>query len=168
MTVPETGVTIAVAPPASPQAQQALRAYYHDIVERYYQRPTTEAEIDEVLVNEPSDDLQPPAGWLWVATLDGQAVGCIGLRYVTEDGDVRVGELTRVYVSSAARRQGLGSKLLAVVEQQTRADGVTSLRLDVRTDLVEARALYARHGFREAPAFNDSPYAGHWLRKALG
>jgi ribosomal protein S18 acetylase RimI-like enzyme len=57
---------------------------------------------------------------------------------------------------------------VAVVEQRARADAIASLRLDVRTDLVEARSLYARHGFRESPAFNDSPCAGHWLRKALG
>ena len=72
-----------------------------------------------------------------------------------------------MFVSGTVRRQGLGGRLLTVVERQARADGVTSLRLDVRTDLVEARALYTRHGFHEVPAFNDSPYAGHWFRKTL-
>jgi ribosomal protein S18 acetylase RimI-like enzyme len=161
-----SSVTVAVMKPAEPQARQALRDYYHDIGGRYYGRPMTEAEVDEVLTDSPDDDLRPPTGWFWVATVDERVAGCVGLRYVTEDG-VRVGEVTRVYVAATARRQGLGGRLLGAVEQQAMADGVTALRLDVRTDLVEARALYTRHGYQEAPAFNDSPYAGLWFRKTL-
>ncbi|MFD0597980.1 hypothetical protein ACFQZ4_41665 [Catellatospora coxensis] len=41
------------------------------------------------------------------------------------------------------------------------------LRLDTRDDLVEARALYARCGFAEVPAFNDAPYAHHWFAKPI-
>ncbi|GAA3212648.1 GNAT family N-acetyltransferase [Dactylosporangium siamense] len=163
---PGTGLVVAVVKPEEPLARQALRDYYHDIGGRYYDRPMTGAEVDDILTEEPDEDLRPPTGWFWVATREDHVAGCIGLRYVTEDG-VRVGELTRVFVSGAVRRQGLGARLLDVVERQARADGVTSLRLDVRTDLVEARALYARHGFHEVPRFNDSPYAGHWFRKAL-
>ena len=166
MTADSDTVVVAVVRPAEAPARQALRDYYHDIAGRYYGRPLAETQIDEILTEEPDEDLQPPTGWFWVATRDDRVAGCIGLRYVVEDG-ARVGELTRVYVSGAVRRQGLGGRLLAVVERQARADGVTSLRLDVRSDLVEARALYARHGFHEVPAFNDSPYAGHWFRKTL-
>ncbi|MEV0136048.1 GNAT family N-acetyltransferase [Dactylosporangium sp. NPDC050688] len=173
MVVPDASIVVAVTKPAEPQAQRALRDYYHDIGGRYHGRPMTEAEIDGILTEDADEDLQPPTGWFWVATLGERVVGCIGLRYVTEDGTrvgedrTRVGELTRVYVSAAVRRRGLGARLIGTVEQQAAADGVTSLRLDVRTDLVEARGLYTRHGFHEAPAFNDSPYAGHWLRKTL-
>jgi GNAT superfamily N-acetyltransferase len=167
MTADPDTVVVAVVRPAEAPARQALRDYYHEIAGRYYGRPTTEAEIDTILAEEPDEDLQPPTGWFWVATHGDRVAGCIGLRYVVEDG-ARVGELTRVYVSGAVRRQGLGGRLLGVVERQARSDGVTSLRLDVRTDLVEAHALYARHGFHEVAAFNDSPYAGHWFRKTLG
>ncbi len=166
MAVPDTSIVIAVVKPAEAPARQALRDYYHDIGGRYYGRPLTEAEIDEILTDEPDEDLQPPTGWFWVATRRDRVAGCVGLRYVTEDG-TRVGELTRVYVSGTARRQGLGGRLLTTAEDQARADGVTGLRLDVRTDLVEARALYTRLGYHEVAAFNDSPYAGHWFRKAL-
>ncbi|MFF5228027.1 GNAT family N-acetyltransferase [Dactylosporangium sp. NPDC000521] len=164
--VPAARLTVTVVAPAHPQAREALRAYYHDIGGRYYDRPLTEAEVDGILTEDPDEDLQPPTGWFWVATVDTAVAGCIGLRYVTEDGR-RVGELTRVYVSDRVRRQGVGARLMTVVERQALADGVTSLRLDVRSDPVEARALYARHGFHEVPAFNDSPYAGHWFRKSL-
>ncbi|NYV79008.1 GNAT family N-acetyltransferase, partial [Streptomyces sp. UH6] len=39
--------------------------------------------------------------------------------------------------------------------------------LDTRSDLVEARALYARLGYRETPPHNDGVYAEHWFAKDL-
>ncbi|PWU62123.1 GNAT family N-acetyltransferase, partial [Micromonospora globispora] len=53
------------------------------------------------------------------------------------------------------------------VEEQARAAGADRIRLDTRADLVEARALYARHGYVEIPAFNDGQYAEHWFEKTL-
>jgi hypothetical protein len=44
---------------------------------------------------------------------------------------------------------------------------VATLRLDTRSDLTEARRLYARHGYREVPAFSQGPYADHWFEKTL-
>lgn len=29
------------------------------------------------------------------------------------------------------------------------------------------RAMYARLGYREVPAFNDAPYVDHWFEKRL-
>jgi ribosomal protein S18 acetylase RimI-like enzyme len=168
-------VQILAEMPDSLNARQALRAYFTEIVERYQGRPTNDTEIDQVLLDESSDELRPPTGAFWVATLGGQIVGCAGLRYDSyidpagaEAAHPTLGEVTRVYVSSAARRQGLGSKLLDTVERHARERGISRLRLDVRGDLVEARALYARRGYREVPRFNDSPYADHWFMKDLG
>jgi hypothetical protein len=39
--------------------------------------------------------------------------------------------------------------------------------LDTRSDLVEARALYARLGYAETEPHNDAPYAEHWFGKSL-
>jgi hypothetical protein len=41
------------------------------------------------------------------------------------------------------------------------------MRLDVRGDLVEARAMYAQLGYREVPRFNEHPYVEHWFEKRL-
>ncbi|THA38335.1 GNAT family N-acetyltransferase, partial [Streptomyces sp. A1136] len=52
---------------------------------------------------------------------------------------------------------------------RARALGLSLLRLDTRHDLVEARGLYAKHGYREVPAFHHrSPYAERWFAKELG
>ena len=48
-----------------------------------------------------------------------------------------------------------------------RARGLTRLRLDTRTDLVEAWALYAATGYAEVERFNDEPFAEHWFEKRL-
>jgi len=42
---------------------------------------------------------------------------------------------------------------------------VTRLRLDTRRDLVEARQLYARHGYTEVRPFSHGPYSDHWFVK---
>jgi len=152
-----------IVSPDEERSRAVLRAYYRDIVGRYYGRPVTEAELGLALADEPSDDLQLPSGLFWLATEGPNVLGCAGLRLLPES----VGEVTRVYVEHQARGRGIGARLLAEVEQAARDRGLARLQLDTRTDLVEARRLYARHGYREVPAFNDSPYAGHWFAKDL-
>jgi L-amino acid N-acyltransferase YncA len=67
----------------------------------------------------------------------------------------------------AARRRGLGSLPLSRLEDHARDHGVATLRLDTRRDLVEARRLYARHGYREVRPFSHGPYSDHWFEKTL-
>src|SRR5205085_8818400 len=52
-----------------------------------------------------------------------------------------------------------GSRLLREAEQHAKRHGTETLRLDTRDDLVEACALYARHGYSEIPAYSRRPYA---------
>ena len=148
-------------PPASAAARQVLRAYFAEVASRYYGRPATEEEVAAAMREEPSDDLAPPGGLLLVAVQDGAVLGCAGLRLLPGG----IGEVTRVYVMPAARRRGLGSRLLDELETHARDHQVTTLRLDTRRDLVEARQLYARHGYRETTPFSHGPYSDHWFVK---
>lgn len=52
-------------------------------------------------------------------------------------------------------------RLMEALEAISRNRGLNTLRLDTRTDLVEARRLYARLGYREVTPFNDGAYAEH-------
>ncbi|MGW0434182.1 GNAT family N-acetyltransferase [Micromonospora sp. NPDC003197] len=158
-----TPLSFEIASPEEARSRVVLRAYYRDIVGRYYGRPATETEIDMVLADEPSDDLQLPSGLFWLATEGPTVLGCAGLRLLPD----AVGEVTRVFVVPEGRGRGIGARLLAEIEQAARDRGLARLQLDTRDDLVEARRLYARHGYREVPAFNDSPYAAHWFAKDL-
>jgi GNAT superfamily N-acetyltransferase len=150
--------------PGHPEAHALLRQYYTELVARYYDRPATEAEVDQVLIDEPSDDLVAPTGRFLVARRDGAPVGCLGVRVLDPD----TAELTRMFVRADARGQGAASRLIAAAERAAREVlNASALRLDTREDLVEARALYSKHGYREIPAYNDSQYADHWFEKQL-
>jgi ribosomal protein S18 acetylase RimI-like enzyme len=155
--------TLIAVDPASALALEALRAYWADILGRYWQRPATPAEVALVLEEEPSDDLILPHGHLVVAVARRQAVGCGGLRL----GGGDAAELTRIHVAPALRRHGLGTRIVTHLEQQAIAHGKSRLRLDVRSDLVEARDMYVRLGYREVPRFNDHRYVAHWFEKPL-
>jgi len=158
---PELAIT--VTSPAAEEGRRILRAYFDDVASRYYGRPATADEIAAAMTEEPSDDLAPPRGLLLVAHEKGGVLGCAGLRLLPG----HVAEVTRVFVVPAARRRGLGSRLLNCLEVHARWRGVSALRLDTRRDLIEARMLYARHGYREVAPFSSGPYADHWFEKTL-
>jgi ribosomal protein S18 acetylase RimI-like enzyme len=156
-------IAIAVTPPAAGEAGQVLRAYFSDVASRHYGRPATEGEIVAAMREDPSDDLAPPRGLLLVAQEKDEVLGCAGLRLLPG----HVAEVTRVFVVPAARRRGLGSRLLDCLEEHARRHQACVLRLDTRRDLIEARRLYARHGYREVAPFSSGPYADHWFEKTL-
>ena len=161
-------MTIETATPDLPVAAEILRDYLGEMISRYYGRPTDDAEINQHLgAGHNSDDLVEPAGVLLLAQSadgDGQRpVGCVGLRRLDE----QTRELTRMFVRPEARGAGVAALLLAAAEQRARADGAAVIRLNTRSDLVEARSLYAKHGYQEIPRYGDDPLAGHWFEKKL-
>lgn len=160
---PLAEITIEAMAPDERRAGAVLRAYYEDVVSRYHGRRAADAEIDAAMREDPSEDLVLPRGLLLVAHHEDTVLGCAGLRLLGRG----VGEVTRVYVAPNARGRGLGSRLLQELEAAARLHGVRTLRLDTRSDLVEARRLYLRHGYREVAPFNSEPYAEHWFAKSL-
>jgi GNAT superfamily N-acetyltransferase len=139
------------------EAEPVIREYYADIIARYWGRPATEDEVEQTLVEEPSDDLM-----LLLARDGDDVLGCVGLRF-----DVPFAEVKRMYVRPSARGRGVAVAMMAGVEEIALARGCGTMRLDVRSDLVEARALYAKCGYVEVEPFNDDKYVGHWLAKEL-
>ena len=157
-------VCLQVLGPHDERARAVLRAAMADLASRYYGRAATDAEVEAALVGESGDDLAPPDGLLVVATdAGGATLGCAGLRLLPGP----LGEVTKVYVAPAGRGRGLGQRLVEEVERLAAACGRTRVRLDTRTDLVEARRLYARLGYDEVAPFNTGPYAEHWYAKDL-
>ncbi|MCG5435810.1 GNAT family N-acetyltransferase [Micromonospora foliorum] len=148
--------------PDHPDAVLLLREFMSEMVVRYHRRPALPGEVDAALAEMPSDDLTAPTGLLLLAHHGPDLAGCAGLRW--QSGWA---ELTRVFVRPERRGAGGGAVLLAAVEERARAAGADRIRLDTRDDLVEARALYARHGYAEIPAYSQGPYADHWFEKRL-
>lgn len=88
-------------------------------------------------------------------------VACGGVRLV----EPAVGALKRMFVVAAARRRGIARALLAHLEREARALGVTWLRLETGLLQPEALALYASAGYADAEPFGQ--YAGAPLSRHL-
>lgn len=58
-------------------------------------------------------------------------------------------EINTITVAPAARRMGVGKKLLGAVEERLRASNVTRMLLEVAVDNDPAIALYTQNGFSE-------------------
>ncbi|PYY60614.1 GNAT family N-acetyltransferase [Curtobacterium sp. MCSS17_011] len=148
--------------PGAARADAIVQAYLAEVASRWYGRAATSAEVDRAMVDEPFDDLQGDSGVFVIAADGGAAVACAGVRFVGT-----VGELTKVFTVPEHRGRGVGSALLRQVEDVCRARGMTSLRLDTRAELAEARALYERLGFVRVDPFNDDPYSDRWYAKSI-
>lgn len=148
-----------------PVSKDLLWRYYDDIVSRYYGRPMTRGEIDDLLTEHTSDDLSGACGRFLVGRHGGRPAGCAGVRLLAPG----VAELRRVWVAPAARRTGGAALLVGAAERAARDHlGADVIRLDTRADLVEARTLYAKLGYREIADYNGERYADHWFEKRLG
>ncbi len=163
MANPPADVTLVEVLPGSADGRTVLRDYFRDLVSRSHRREATDAEVDAEMREDPSDDLCPPGGLLLVALRGAEVIGCVGLRLLPGG----VGEVTRVFVEPAARGGGVGGLLMRAVEDAARDRGLTRVRLDTRSDLTEARRLYARNGYQPVAPFNDGRWADLWFEKSL-
>ncbi|MGV9502156.1 GNAT family N-acetyltransferase [Streptomyces sp. NPDC003642] len=159
--------TVLPEPYDSPVAAALWRAYYTEVSDRWYLlhegRRTDPDELEREIAKQPGADLAPPRGRLLVARYGGEPAGTAGVRLL----DATTAELTRVFVHAAMRGKGGAPLLVRAAEDAARALGAARMVLDTRGDLVEARALYARLGYRETAPHNDDPYAEHWFSRRL-
>ncbi|MFF7866612.1 GNAT family N-acetyltransferase [Streptomyces qaidamensis] len=159
--------TVTPEPYDSPVAAALWRAYYTEVSDRWYLlhegRRTDPAELEREIAAQPGADLAPPDGRLLVARYGGEPAGSAGVRLV----DGTTAELKRVFLRGPMRGRGGAPLLVGAAEDAARALGATRMILDTRSDLVEARGLYARLGYRETGRHNDDPYAEHWFSKEL-
>jgi ribosomal protein S18 acetylase RimI-like enzyme len=100
----------------------------------------------------------PPKGELLLARdSSGNALGCVGLRPLPGDGTC---EMKRLYVSPEGRGMGLGKALAEAVVDEARRIGYREMLLDTLPSLTAAIGLYERMGFRQIPAYYNTPIAG--------
>jgi GNAT superfamily N-acetyltransferase len=98
----------------------------------------------------------PPHGGFFVASSDGRLLGCAGWRAHGPDA-----ELKRMFVTAAARGEGLARRLLAAVEESARADGRARIILEAGDQQPEAITLYESSGYRRIEDFGFyKGYAG--------
>lgn len=85
------------------------------------------------------------AGAFWVARLDGQVVGSVGVERLP-DGR---GELHRLYLDAALRGRGVGRALVEAVLDWCRRAGIGRLTLWSDTRFDRAHRLYEGMGFTQ-------------------
>lgn len=151
-------VQVSVADPASQEARWCIEQYFSELNERF------DTGFDPTLgISAHAYELTPPAGFLLVARLREEPVGCGGLKF----HENAPAELKRMWVAPRARGLGLGRRLLLALEDKAREAGVAVLHLETNGTLTEAIELYRHSGYQEVEAFNDEPYAHHWFEKRL-
>jgi putative acetyltransferase len=135
---------IAAEPLESRDARALIAQLDAELTERY---PDPR---DNHLVLTP-EQIGEAGGVFLVARQPGGPVGCAALRRL----DAATGEVKRMYVMPAARGHGIGSRLVAELEDHARKHGFRRLVLETGERQPESIGLYQRHGFVRIPRFGD-------------
>jgi GNAT superfamily N-acetyltransferase len=150
--------TLLIEPPDSEAATWCLAQYFAELAALFDQgyEPARAQPVDIT-------DMRPPKGWFIVARVQDNPLGCGMLKRV----NTTTGEIKRVWISPAARGQGLGRAIMMRLEQIARDAGLMQVRLDSNAKLEAAQALYRKLGYHEVTRFNDDPYPTHFFARML-
>ncbi len=146
-----------VEDPDSKAARYCLASYYRELSARFSEG------FDPASYPTASEDMRPPAGFLYVGWREGVAIACAALVMATD----QLAEIRRMWVADEARGKGVAKRMLLHLEAEAQRLGMTAIRLDTNRALVEAQRLYRNAGYTEIARFNDNPYAHHWFEKVL-
>lgn len=130
------------------------------------------ARLDEYLASlyDPEDNhildvqalLAPEIDFL-VAEGQGGLIGCGATRRMPGEPETEgrgYGEIKRMFVDPAARGQRIAVRLLAMLEERLKADGLSLALLETGRDQHEAVRLYERSGYVLRGAFGGYPDNG--------
>lgn len=152
------GVEIRTVDPEDPDARYCLAEYVAELNRR------SERGFDPTVgATALPHEVRPPAGRFFVAYLDGDPIGCGAVKLHEREP----AEIKRMWIDPRARGLGLGRRLLETLEACALAGGARVAHIETSAVLTEALALYRSAGWVEVAAFNDEPFADHWLQKRL-
>lgn len=138
--MPETTPTLTIAELETAADADAFRTLNEAWIEQYF---TLEDE-DRAILGDPAGRIIEPGGAVFVARLDDEVIGCIGIMPV---GD-RVFELVKMAVSPSHQGHGTGRKLIAAALDRARTLGAQRVALESNSALASAVHLYEAFGFR--------------------
>ena len=143
-------VCFATAPEELDQARLLFREYAEQV-----DAPCCFATFNDEVASLPGE-YSPPGGRLFLARRNGEAAGCVAMRRL----DSSSGEMKRLYVRQAFRRDRLGRTLARLVIAGAREQRYARVVLDTLPKMREAIALYRSLGFVERGPYTDTPTPG--------
>lgn len=113
-------------------------------------------------------DLDQPGALLIVARINNVPVGCGAIRPLVPGVGIGagVGEIKRMYVEPAWRRQGIARAILAELERHARTFGYQSLYLETGIKQPSAIQLYESAGFQRIAPYGR--YVGDPISVCFG
>lgn len=142
---------------------KAVRKLCWDYRDYLLQNPDVDSEVIETFYPVPKytallAELETlharPKGMILLARdADGTALGC-GMTHAL---DAQMSEIKRVFVTEAARGQGLAEQLCMALMEQAKADGFSRMVLDTSKGLPAAQRLYLRLGFTPCGPYQPIP-----------
>ena len=138
----------------SPQELEQARLLFREYADQV-DAPCCFATFDSEVESLPGE-YAPPAGRLFLARRDSEAAGCVAMRRL----DASTGEMKRLYVREAFRRDRLGRSLAKLVITAAKEQRYKRLLLDTLPKMREAIALYRSLGFVERGPYTDTPTPG--------
>jgi putative acetyltransferase len=144
---------VEIRPLQTGEDANAFRTLNEEWITRYF----TLEKMDRETLGDPEGKILKKGGYIFMAYLSDQAVGCVAL--IPIGGGVY--ELSKMAVSPELRGLGIGRKLLQHAVTQAKRIGAKSLFLGSNSRLENAIHLYESVGFRHVPPENlpDMPYA---------
>ena len=119
-------------------------------------RSYVDQSLNDDLADIPRHYLSHPRSNFWVVESGGLVVGIVGIqpRELEEEAELR-----RMSVSSSARRQGIGRRLLETTEDFCREKGYRRICLSSVDILQPALTMYRRFGYGtvKEESYSDSP-----------
>ncbi len=94
-----------------------------------------------------------PKGCIILLQDNDQAFGCIALRPINE----KIGEVKRLYIKPAYRKDGAAARLLAILEEYAISVRYQSLKLDTLSSMVPAMTFYKKYGYKETLPYYHNP-----------
>jgi GNAT superfamily N-acetyltransferase len=151
-----------VSSPTSESDLNSVRALMRAFIAWHRERHTQDialidayfdsAAFDAELAGLPGD-YSPPHGALLLATLDGEAAGCVAVRGI----DGQFCEMKRMFVYPRFHGKGVGVALGQRIISSARELGYQGMRLDTSIRQAEATSLYRRLGFTTIAPYYDLP-----------
>jgi putative acetyltransferase len=136
-----------------PQDREAFHRLNEAWISKYFRIEPKDLET----ITDAQRQIIDQGGQVFMAILDGEAVGCVGLMKMGE----RTYELVKMATDERFQRRGIGRALMEAAIAWARKQKARCLYLETNHVLTPAITLYETSGFHHVPAERrrQSPYA---------